>query len=1161
MKLVYIFIAKLVLFYIGIMAISVASLRTSRALRCAYVEQTLRQEIAYFDQAELASIAVEVTNSGDLVAQGTADKLGVTLQALSTFVTAFIIALVTQWKLSLITMCIVPAIVVTSGTCITIDAKQETKVMRHYSAAGNLATETLSNIRMVHAYWGQPKVLKKYEGMLDKAEKEGMKKSLNYGVLFSMQYFCVLAGYALAFWQGIRMYSSGEITEPGDIITVIFAVLVAATSITQVAPQIATVAKSCAAAEKLFSVIDRESQLDPFVDTGVQIPKEKLEGHVRFENIDFAYPSRPDTQILDGLTIDFPANKTTALVGASGSGKSTIVGLLERWYTPQNGQITLDGKDVASLDVQWLRTRVRLVQQEPVLFNASVFDNVCNGIVDIDDLSEDEKMRRVTDACKSANAHSFIQRLPQGYHTNVGERAGMLSGGQKQRIAIARSIIANPKILLLDEATSALDPVAEKKVQAALDKVRKSRTTIMIAHKLSTVREADNIAVIDKGRVVEQGTHEELIDARGAYFRLVMAQDLGSKSHDTGGANAEANSDEEDDFVGDIEEEKESKSEVTSSSTKPNLGIIRCIFTFLAEQTELWPGFLLVGIACVIGGLSYPALAILISRLIRSLQQSPSAQLSHDGNFYSLMIFITAVINLIAYFSMGYVTNIISQKLTRRYRSEIFHSALSQDIEFFDEAENTTGAIVSRLSTAPTQLQELLGFNVAIIFISLVNLVSTCILALVVGWKLALVVLFGALLPIVISAWLRFAMEQRLEKEVTRKFGNSAAVASEAVSAIRTVVSLAIERRVIANYTKCLDSIVSSSVSSFVWINLFFALAQAIVFAAMALTFWYGAQLVIRGEYTSNEFFIIFIAILFSGEACVQVSTFTTSLSNARAGANYILWIRNQKPNIVEHSDAGPADNEKSAQAGAIDADCLQFAYKSRPNAKVIDGVDIEVVPGQFAAFVGASGCGKSTMASLIERFYERTGGIITYNGTDISDLCPRRYRMNIAMVQQEPTLLSGTVRENIAFGLESEPSAAQIDAACKQANVYDFINSLPDGLLTFCGSGGTQLSGGQRQRIAIARALIREPNVLLLDEATSALDTESEKLVQAAVEETSRDRGMTTIAIAHRLATIKSADVIYVFGGGKVMEKGGHEELMEKEGMYYRMCLSQSLG
>jgi ATP-binding cassette subfamily B (MDR/TAP) protein 1 len=219
----------------------------------------------------------------------------------------------------------------------------------------------------------------------------------------------------------------------------------------------------------------------------------------------------------------------------------------------------------------------------------------------------------------------------------------------------------------------------------------------------------------------------------------------------------------------------------------------------------------------------------------------------------------------------------------------------------------------------------------------------------------------------------------------------------------------------------------------------------------------------------------------------------------------------------------------------------------------------MQIGRGESVACVGASGCGKSTMVSLLARFYDATSGRIEYTSTNISDLCPKRYRHDIALVQQEPTLLSGTLRDNIAFGLESEPTDEQVEDACKQANIWEFVTSLPDGLATKCGSSGTQLSGGQRQRIAIARALIRKPKLLLLDEATSALDTESEKMVQAAIEKASQS--MTTIAIAHRLSTIKGADRIFVFSNGRIVESGDHTTLTEMEGMYFNMCLSQSLG
>ncbi|KAF1923514.1 P-loop containing nucleoside triphosphate hydrolase protein [Didymella exigua CBS 183.55] len=296
---------------------------------------------------------------------------------------------------------------------------------------------------------------------------------------------------------------------------------------TQIAPQILAFTKASSLAEEMFRTIDQQSEINPLSEEG-QVPMTCI-GDIKIENVSFAYPARPDITVLNGLQLSAPANKTTALVGASGSRKSTIIGLLKRWYNQSSGTIFLDGIDIQELKLHWLRTSVRLVQQEPVLFAGTVYDNVAYGLFGTPkvDLPEPEQRALVEKACKDAYAVEFIERLPKGYDTELGERAINLSGGQKQRLAIARSIVSEPRVLLLDEATSALDPNAEKIVQQALDRVSKNRTTIVIAHKLSTIRNADNIAVMADGAVVEQGTHNDLLAHNGAHSRLVRAQDLG----------------------------------------------------------------------------------------------------------------------------------------------------------------------------------------------------------------------------------------------------------------------------------------------------------------------------------------------------------------------------------------------------------------------------------------------------------------------------------------------------------------------------------------------------------------------------------------------------------------------------------------------------------
>lgn len=394
----------------------------------------------------------------------------------------------------------------------------------------------------------------------------------------------------------------------------IFAVVVAATSLTHIAPQIITITKSAAAADELFRIVDRKSAIDSLSTVG--LTPEKCVGTIEIQDVQFAYPSRPDTKVLKGLNLNIPAGKTTALVGASGSGKSTIVGLLERWYEQAAGTILLDGIDIRSVNIAWLRTQIRLVQQEPVLFSGTIFDNVAYGLVGTQhaEATYEEKLALVKEACKDAYAHEFIQNLPKQYDTQIGERARMLSGGQKQRIAIARSIISHPSILLLDEATSALDPKAERIVQSALDDISVGRTTIIIAHKLSTVQKADNIAVMSAGRIIEQGTHQELITRNGAYATIVRAQNL-EKAYRKEEPDIEETGVEEDE----VDEKSATRVSLypthsvgeslrvdheTHGLEKETMGysLIYCLWLLIKEQRKLWGMYTILAFLCLLGG-------------------------------------------------------------------------------------------------------------------------------------------------------------------------------------------------------------------------------------------------------------------------------------------------------------------------------------------------------------------------------------------------------------------------------------------------------------------------------------------------------------------------------------------------------------------------------
>lgn len=1183
--LLYLFIARFFLVYIHSTCFGLVGIRVTSAFRLDFIRSMVRQDVSFIDSCAPGIVASTISNNADMVENSSTEKVGSLLQNLAMFVAAFVVAFARQWKLTLVVATTLPVLFLGYNITFGLDAKIEAKIMEINNLASGLVEEALGTVRIVTAFAAGGKLSRKYDRSLAEAQKLGFRKGPVIGGQWSVEFFTTYCAYALAWFYGIKLLNDGEVGG-GQVITVLLAVLLGTTAASNVAPGFGDFAKGSAAAQGMFTMIDRRSDIDPLANTGKR--PDHFDGTVELRNVSFAYPSRPSALVLRNLSVTFEAGKVTALVGASGSGKSTIVGLIERWFELPDGSIHVDGHDIADLNVRWLRGRIGLVQQDPVLFSDTIYNNIVHGLYKTlnESLPESEKRQLVRQACIQAFADEFIQDLPDKYDTRVGERGALLSGGQKQRIAIARSIISDPQILLLDEATSALDPEAEAKVQASLDNVSKSRTTILVAHKLSTVKKADKIVVMGKGEVIEQGTHQSLLELGGAYSKLVNGQSLHTKQSDPqkqsmapsissenkeettsesfSAVSQEAVEDIQDDKIrveaGSHEQEEEERDVSRDLSLLRLLGII-----IFKDQRKIWPLFLFGTICSAAGGLLFPAQAVLFGSSIPTLQIPRSDYLVERGNFWALMYFVFSLGVLICYLGVGFFWTMASSHAGRFYRREYFDAMLRQDVAFFDIVGHGAAEMTGRLSLHPQRLQSLISTNMALIIVIIVDIISCFILAIAFGWKLGLVITAGGMPTLFCAGYFRLRLEMANEDRLTKMYLESARFASEAIGALRTVSSLALEEKILDAFRARLAECSRHELRSKMITMIVHSFAESVNLAVTSLAFWYGGKLLSDDEYNLRTFFIVFMAVLIGSQTAGVLFGYSSDVSRAHSATNHIYAMRQSQPPINTSMGANnePSPDEKAA---TIEFRDVTFAYPGRLNRHVLRGLNLQIQKGHSVGIVGASGCGKSTIIALLERFYDISSGNLLIGGVPISDLDVHHHRSRLGLVSQETTLFQGTIRDNILLGLPDDEANApkafdRVEQACKSAHMHDFIRSLPDGYSTDIGNRGVALSGGQRQRLAIARALIREPDILLFDEATSALDTTSEALVQTAIEEVSRENpGRTTIAVAHRLSTIRRCDCIFVLHAGQVVEQGTHDELVEKKGRYYGMVMAQSL-
>ncbi|KAG2188229.1 hypothetical protein INT44_000981 [Umbelopsis vinacea] len=1157
----------------------------TRRIRQLYVHSILRQDMGWFDMADEGSLTTRLASDTNMIQDGISEKFGLFIQGIAQFITGIVIAFVKGWNLAVVILATLPLMGLCAGLMGKYISKYSIMAQNAYADAGSVAEQAFSGIRTVFSFTLAKRFADRYDVQLERAYVVGKKRGLVIGAGFGSFMFILFATYGLAFWYGAQLVMQSKMSG-ANVLVVFISMIIGAMSLVQVPPNLAAVSSARGAAYKIFQTIDRVPTIDPDDESGIK--PTKVIGNIEFKNVQFKYPTRPDVTILKNLSLEVKPGMTVAFVGPSGSGKSTSVQLLQRFYDPLSGSVSLDGHDLRELNLRWLRSNIGVVSQEPVLFNMTIKQNLLMGASH--EVTEDE----VIEACKKANCYNFITQLPQGLDTLVGEHGGMLSGGQKQRIAIARALLKNPAILLLDEATSALDTQSERLVQKALDAAAKDRTTIVIAHRLSTIRNADLIVVMQQGDLIEQGTHDELLKLGGVYSELVLKQQI----------NTEKGDDKSDEFELDDRElekalqeetvnvatavtdqnEKIAETHIKMADSTDNLDGYQMKLLKAKEEKKMlkkqnapimkvlklmrpeWPLMAAGVCGAAVAGTIFPIYALVFSQVIMILTNNAGDLDAiapgplQGANLYAFLFVVIGIAALFSFFLQVAAFEVAGERFTKRFRGMLFRSLLKQEVGFYDEDEHSMGALTSRLAVDAANVNEMVTKVWGDVTQVIVTAITGLTIAFVYGWLLTFIILLMA--PFILGA---ASYESRIhrgfESKTKKAYEQSGEVAGEAIKEIRTVAALNKQNHFEGKFDLATEHPHKLAVRKAYMASLGYAGQQSMMLFTNAVAFYAGIRLMAEGKISFTNMFTVMMAVMLTAQGMGRGSVFTSTFAKAKLSALSTFEIIDRVSKIDPDQEGFEIDTANVR--GDIAFENVAFTYPARPDIPIFSGnFNLKGKRGQTIALVGPSGCGKSTTIGMLQRWYDAAAGNVNLDDRSVTSYAVSNLRAHQALVGQEPVLFDMTIGENIRYGIQDDQTVTDemVQEAAEGANIHKFIMSLPDGYNTRVGDKGSQLSGGQKQRIAIARALIRKPKLLLLDEATSALDSESEKLVQEAIDKAIIEGGRTTITIAHRLSTIQNADLICVVSNGQIVEQGTHWELLDKNGVYKELVTQQSL-
>lgn len=1134
-----------------------------------YFKFILRQEQAYFDSINTFEFATKVQNQTKLIEAGIGIKIGNTIMSMTIGIVSLAFAFAVSWKLTLVMFTVLPFIAACGVWLARAGLSIEQRKREKYEKAGGIAEEVLYGLKTVASFANFGYEEKRFDECIDESEKAGYKDGLRTSTAFFFLFFFIYASYSLAIWYGsILIYRqeinplTGEVYGPGDVISVLLSIIYGAMALGTSGPNMKAINAACEASTDFFKLEKRVPKINKGIlintshtqigdsyqniNKGIKLERNEIKGKIEFINVSFAYPAGPNDKenkpIFENLNFEVEAGTKVAIVGESGSGKSTIVNLLERLYEIDSGNISVDGVNLLDIDLQYWRSIVGYVNQEPMLFNSSLKDNIIFGR-ESNNYTQDD----LNYATEKSLAIEFTSKYKEGLDYIAGIKGSRLSGGQKQRVAIARAIIGRPKFLIFDEATSALDNNSEKEIQKSLENVSEGITTIIIAHRLSTVINADKILVLDKGKIVEQGTHSELIALNGYYKTLVNSQIATGDIGHTGEKKAlgQASTDIKDVSENLELEEDEKKVELEKEKEEEFFKKARSKFFKILGEVKFFVG--LAFCAAFLSGASNPGYGFLISRSITGLSMADKGkdEMYRQSVENSIIFLIFAFYSALSMFILFYSFSFIGEKIVATLRKQLFRHYLRLHLGFFDEHHHSPGSLLTKLSTDTTKINGIAFSAVGTIIQSIASLGVGLGLGFYYEWRLALTCC-GFVPLLVISSQLQIKRESGFNKQDEGNDVKAGSILSESVNNTKTVFAYNFQKKALQIYTDIINEKEAGLIKYSITGGLWYGFSQFVLYAAFATLYYIGARLLVDGktDYDSmnKAIFCVIMAAFGMGNAQIYLG----DMNKARESLISIYKILETPTEIEPFTKTQEINTDFQ---GKIEFKNVNFEYPTRPGVNVLKNVSFTVSPGQSVAFVGPSGSGKSSIIQLIERFYEVSSGEILIDGVNIKCYSIAELRKKIGIVLQEPTLFKISIKDNIRYG-ELNASDEEVRAAANRAYIGKFFEENID--VDATNFDKSLVSGGEKQRIAIARAILKNPNILLLDEATSALDKNSEEIVQKALDDLLV--GRTSVVVAHRLSTIEKSDVIFYISEGQIREQGTHKELLNIRGLYYSM-------